>query len=785
MHETKKFRLGLSAAIVLLFCFTLIGAETERSCRIKFMVGSVQVRKGVGQTLWQGAKLNMKLSTKDAIRTFVESRAEMEMENGSVIKLEENSTMEISNLAQDEKSKSENTKMKVMSGKMWANVKKMTNSRSSFSFETPTATASIRGTELSLEVDKDGTRLKVFDGTVYIAPTGGGNGASVGANQMTFVKKGQKDVAIEKMKEEKSTTTPTTPAVDTTKKDTSKVDTTKADTSKVKADTTKKDTSKVKADTSKAKADTSKAKTDTSKVKAKTDTSKTKIDSAKVKADTSKVKKDTTKAKIDTSKTKLDGSKTKADTAKKTVPLILELFSPNDGDISSGGVIPVTGKTTSGATVRIKGKPATVSASGTFNTTVDLPNKPGDYSFTVEASLGDQTKSISRTVTVKLPLKTLSIVLNSPKDRELFSTTSIPVSGVTVPGAQVTVGGSKVMVSPTGNFSSTFFIPDESGEYSVEVEASLEGAPAPVTVTRTIIYEKRKIPLTLTVMSPAKGTEIKISRVMVQGQTTGNQVTVNGDPATVVNGQFSYNLTISENKNWDLNLITVIASNGEEERTEEIPVTISQTSPAINTSAPLLTAVLPRGNATTIAKLSISILDNTPEDEIQFTNEVDGSPSSPETYGGKDKLTFDFLEGTHKYRFFASDKAGNKSNIIVWEGALIAKRPSILLRNPASGTASLTIPNSPPGREFTPTYSIEFEVKDLPNDDVNLLKEVRIFNQSYTGTSPDKDQKLTSFIDTKFTFDVPLERRASNLIRITVIDKADNLVQKDVTILVR
>lgn len=704
MH-TRFYMKGLILLLILGFLasFSVMGADVrDRGCKVKFIIGSVEVRSGA-QVYWRPAKINMKLSSKDAVRTFVESSAEIETEEGTIIKVEENSTMELASVSENSKTNTSDTKVKMMSGKLWANVQKMTNSRSSFVFETPTATAAIRGTQLGLEVDKDGTKLKVYEGIVFVVPSGGGKGASVGANQQTIVKKGQKDVVIEKLKEEKKEDkgkdkqkTDTT-KVDSTKTDTTKVDSAKTDTTKV--DSTKKDTTKV---------DTSKSKVDTSKI----DTSKT-----------NKTKKDTTKTSFDNQGSAKPDTlgKTSKDTvaAAKRAPLILDVTSPSEGAVSSGGQISVTGKTTPGADIKIKGKPATVTTTGSFNASVDVPPAPGEYSIDVDAVLGTESKSVTRTIKVIPPTKDLILIVNTPKEGETYKVTAIPVSGVTASGAEITINGTKVPVTPTGGFSYNLLIPDEPGDYNIDIEATLEGAAAPKSVTRLVKYEKIKVPLTLTVISPNKGTLIKVSRVSVQGQTTGSEVTINGDPATVVNGQFNYNLLIGETRNWDITSITVVASNGDEEMTEDISVTVDHASTAVNTSAPMLTAILPRGAATTIASLPVSILDNTPDDEILFTSDIDGEIQQ-DNFGPKDKFVCTLLDGQHKYKFSATDMANNKSNVISWEGALIAKRPSIILRNPSSGTASIVLPPSPPQSGFVPKYTVEFEIKDLPNDDYTL-----------------------------------------------------------------
>ena len=189
-------------AIFLAALFVIpVGAQT-RSCSIKSLVGSVKIRRGESAS-WIDAKIRMPLREKDAIRTFVESEVELETSEGSIIKVGENSTLEMSKLqAQGDV---QSTKVKILNGTVMSNIKKLVNTRSSFDFETPTALASIRGTVLGLNVTGDMTRIKVYEGRVLVIPAGAGEGTELRENQMAEVKKGQKTVVAEKLEEKPPT----------------------------------------------------------------------------------------------------------------------------------------------------------------------------------------------------------------------------------------------------------------------------------------------------------------------------------------------------------------------------------------------------------------------------------------------------------------------------------------------------------------------------------------------------------------------------------------------------
>jgi hypothetical protein len=196
----------------------------QRLCHIKSLIGNVTVRRG-NAAAWIDAKPRMQLREKEAIRTFVESEVELETSEGSIIKVAENSTLELSTL--QGKNEVQSTRVKILSGSVVSNIRKFTNSGSRFDFETPTALASIRGTLLGLEVTGERTQIKVYEGRVMVFPVGAANGTELKENQMASVAKGQKNVEVSALKEKppagftpsgsSSDTSGTAPVVDSAK----------------------------------------------------------------------------------------------------------------------------------------------------------------------------------------------------------------------------------------------------------------------------------------------------------------------------------------------------------------------------------------------------------------------------------------------------------------------------------------------------------------------------------------------------------------------------------------
>jgi len=195
-----------AVAVLVLFCAVSLFAQDsgeERVCVIKGVVGNVKVRRSpnyykvrrenavdvkaksqadVKDTGWVAARLHMKVWEKDEIMTGAQSEVRIEMQDGSQVKLGENTVIEVAllrygtggrALPADRRNNVTTTKFKVPNGSIVASVKKLLNSKSSFKFETPTATAAIRGTVLELDVKKgSNTVARAFDGVILVAPAG-------------------------------------------------------------------------------------------------------------------------------------------------------------------------------------------------------------------------------------------------------------------------------------------------------------------------------------------------------------------------------------------------------------------------------------------------------------------------------------------------------------------------------------------------------------------------------------------------------------------------------------
>ena len=133
---------------------------------LSFFIGVVQAKSGEGE--WQQAMFGQKLKGGDQIKTAEESRAELTLGNGSVVRIGEKTVYTLLELSSSDDGST--VKSQLSMGKVWSNVKKMTKKKSEFKIRTPTAIAAIRGTIYDMEIDKDtSATVKVYDGEVEVS----------------------------------------------------------------------------------------------------------------------------------------------------------------------------------------------------------------------------------------------------------------------------------------------------------------------------------------------------------------------------------------------------------------------------------------------------------------------------------------------------------------------------------------------------------------------------------------------------------------------------------------
>lgn len=174
MFRLRKKFYGLTMAILTFAAFGFIERQQSQPSssigKINFMLGregDVTIRR-VKDTRWAPAKFKMEVLKGDQIKTAVESRCEVKLNDGSIIRLGENSMFDFaeSNLTKYGRQVDASLKR----GRIWANVTRSAGASSKFEVKSPTAVCAIRGTIYRMEADST-TRVAVYDGKVDIGPT--------------------------------------------------------------------------------------------------------------------------------------------------------------------------------------------------------------------------------------------------------------------------------------------------------------------------------------------------------------------------------------------------------------------------------------------------------------------------------------------------------------------------------------------------------------------------------------------------------------------------------------
>lgn len=173
--KLNKVAIFMVAVILLgvnLFVFSQQIMENKKEDAQKGLVtftdGRVKKREGQN-TDWMNAQKNMPVNSGDHMRTYQQSRAELELLELDVIRMAPETTIDIVKLYEETKGKVKETKINLQEGDIWAKLSQK-DATVKFDISTPIAGAAITGTTLRMNVQEDSTtELKVYTGEVKIS----------------------------------------------------------------------------------------------------------------------------------------------------------------------------------------------------------------------------------------------------------------------------------------------------------------------------------------------------------------------------------------------------------------------------------------------------------------------------------------------------------------------------------------------------------------------------------------------------------------------------------------
>jgi len=438
----------------------------------------------------------------------------------------------------------------------------------------------------------------------------------------------------------------------------------------------------------------------------------------------------------------------------------------------AGNVTPVN------AVVIVDGVSVNVSATGEFKKIIQAPVDEGDYTISIEATYENQSRSVPRIISVKAQPLELKLSVTEPINKTVINKPLVKVSGIVFPASsEVIVSGIAITPASNGSFSKEIPLADEEGEVPVEINASYKEKS--VTEQRTVIYKKNEEDIVIIIQSPTEGQSFCGKRILVSGSVRPSSITdivIQGMTVPVRNGVFNDYILIAEEVGDQE--VEFEVTGKEKSKTVKRIVKFVPASKQCNIDAPdIQPSALPLVCRT--ERIAFTIYDKTMSDEITFYTSIDGIKESETGYAGS--VFYLYIEqGIHFYEIYATDLAGNRSQVLSGKISRLLNDVTIRMINPANAYHVIHIPPMPEDESFQSEVDVEFSVQNLPDDNPMLLKEIRVINAANNSTISFK--KFTNDVD--FTFAVPM-KRGQNKITIEVRDVNDKIITKGCTIEIR
>ena len=142
--------------------------------KVTFPLGNVLLL-GKGDTRFRKATFNMPIKNGDKIETKKQSRCELTYDDGSVVRIDEQSIYTVEKALVSEEKKEVESKLSI--GKLWANLKKLIRGKDSWKLKSPAAVVAVRGTIYRMNAGADSsTQVLVYQGQVDVQPAAGVGG---------------------------------------------------------------------------------------------------------------------------------------------------------------------------------------------------------------------------------------------------------------------------------------------------------------------------------------------------------------------------------------------------------------------------------------------------------------------------------------------------------------------------------------------------------------------------------------------------------------------------------
>jgi hypothetical protein len=163
-------------AVIITVSFT--PKEADVVGKVSFPLGNVLIMSKGEQQMRQ-VSFNMPVTNGDKIETKKQSRCEVTFNDGSVVRIDEQSIYTIEKAVFSKKEK--NVESDLAIGKLWAKVKKVVNNKDTWKLKSPAAVVAVRGTIYRMNAGADSsTQVLVYEGNVAVSPNLGSQAQGMG-----------------------------------------------------------------------------------------------------------------------------------------------------------------------------------------------------------------------------------------------------------------------------------------------------------------------------------------------------------------------------------------------------------------------------------------------------------------------------------------------------------------------------------------------------------------------------------------------------------------------------
>lgn len=169
-HKKTVFAFALLAClamVAMVFTNGSLFAKSKATAEVTKIEGAAKAKMGDGK--WKPIDVGAKLSSKHAVKTMKKSKVEIQLPDGSILRIAPLSRVRMKSLLHAGKKGKKEASFKIEAGKIWANVSKAIGGEKKFEVETDNAVAGVRGTIFRVDQKKDSSAVvKVYAGSVAV-----------------------------------------------------------------------------------------------------------------------------------------------------------------------------------------------------------------------------------------------------------------------------------------------------------------------------------------------------------------------------------------------------------------------------------------------------------------------------------------------------------------------------------------------------------------------------------------------------------------------------------------